>query len=239
MAAPTSEYNLGDIVKIGCDYGNNPGLNKTPVGETEPRGLTITRMFLKNILSTFDWPHLLRSGTFSAAANSTSCTITLADSNAYRAIDLVTITSPAGEQTSPLEQAAYKDILQKIKQDNSYTAPTTGTPQFFAMDPTNTTPTMLLWPIPQRAYSGTALYYCLPSVLSYTTSSFVDFPDSFALINAVAEVVQRWDKEPHEAVFRLVGQDLYGRVRASMGDRGRSNARSLRWGPSFRRKPSN
>lgn len=227
---------VADVVRLACDLANNSGLNVVPADDTESRGQKLLKLICHHAFLTKDWAFNQSETTWSIAANAYSQSLSAV--SLYRSIDSLIITNPVQTTTDvTLTERPWKDIWALVNQAIATTPVQTGTPQWFAVKPDKSE--FWIYPVPSVAYSGKLLYYTMPNVAGWTTSTVLPFEDTQCLVTALAEVIQRWDKEQQSTLMARVADQMWADYRAAHEDQGRASARRWRWSSAYRRKPSN
>lgn len=219
---------LAQIITQGLQQGGNPGLATIPAGYTESIALTFCKSFLHHIFLNYDFPIQLKWGTFTTGTGADGTyAVSLAGLTRYRSVKMIKLDTIHEPLTQKLDIA---DIYTKILSDQDSSPVPTGKPyEYAAKDKTQ----LYVYPIPDVTYTGKILYYSMPDVAGYTTSTVVEFEDTYALINAVAFFARDYDKDSIMNLTGSIAKQLFGEYRVAVEDVGRDTVNQLQLSKQF------
>lgn len=214
--------NRGEIITEALQLGGNPGLTT--------RAQNFLNLFLDHLYRVFDWDFLLTEASISGS----SYTFTLpADYGRVLAIHMDAVGSNAIAER-PLIQTDYPSLWKATRVDNANVTTTTSGPTHFAISPA--TPSGIVWPVSSVAWTGKMLYYKIPAKLT-DDLDYPAFPHSLALVNAVTNYVESYERESLQILIDRAADEVLGQYANAHFDQGRAGQMSVgmdanvyRWG---------
>lgn len=215
------------IIVQGLQTAGNPGLNRIPAGYTESLAYTFLRLFLHHVFLTYDFSFLVTSASVSTGYGGLQHQIDLSALTRYRNIKALRLNTI---KDALFQNQHYEDLWQQIEADSETSPVISGTPVQFAITPDKSI--MVLYPIPNVAYTGKVLYYSMPNVSAFISSTVVPFEDSMALVSAVEQFARNYDKDTMVNLSTSIAHQLFGEYRAAQEDAGRQSALAVRLDPA-------
>lgn len=213
MASPES---IGDIITSALARASNPGISA--------EALT----FAKRLFA-----HLYRTHKFGFNIASTSVTVTntneisLSSLTTFRSTYQLTLVDIA----QPIEEKPYKDLSAKLIFDAAQS--TTGTPRYFTCEHDRSK--LLLWPRPDRSYTGTLKYYSAPATTAWTTATFPEYESALAIEAAIADWALNYDKEPLGVLVTRLAEQLHAEYVNTLEPVGNASQTTLRFSSRYRK----
>ncbi len=162
---------------------------------------------------------MLKSTTISLTQGNEKIDLTgLTDYKATRKVMLDNETDPLHET-----RGGYPDLLHLINEANR--EGNEGTPREYAVEPDQTD--IVVFPVPQQAYTGTLLYYSIPAAPTDDTET-PWFRDTMSLVMAVAEYSKLRDQESLVQLMTAQVNEMITRARMVARDRGRDRPVTMR-----------
>lgn len=211
MAAISYPSTIADIVDRGLELGGDTGLDS--------EATVYLVLLLEKLARDYDWAELLTSTAITVTAEQSTVDISaLTDYKAVRKVMLDNVADPLTEASG-----GYPDLIHSVNEaarTSNY-----GTPAEYATTPDKQD--LVLYPIPAQAYTGTLLYYRIPAAPTADTES-PWFPDTMALVAAVAEYSKLHSQESLVTLVERQVKTMIASARAAARDRGRDRPVTMR-----------
>lgn len=207
----------GQIISEGLELGGNPGLSD--------RARVFLNILLNHIERVWDWTYLEKEAPISLSAGDEKASLAaVTDFGKVLQVHM-------DKDGVPLKQVRYDEIWRKIRVDQG--ANSQGTPTEFAVEPDKTD--LVVWPIPKKAAAGKLRYISVPvqpdpgaaNEVTYN-ADVPNFPDSYALVMAVAEFAKLYDQEEFFALTDQLVARIMAEARVAEWDNSRASAVSAK-----------
>lgn len=211
----------GEIITEALQLGGNPGLTT--------RAQNFLNLFLDHLYRVFDWDFLLTEASISGTS-----TFTLpSDYGRVLAIHLDAVGSNSIAEYS-LVQSDFPSLWQRQRTDTASGLTASSGPTHFAISPT--TPSGIVWPTSSVTFTGKMLYYKIPAKLT-ADGDYPAFPHSLALVNAVTNYVESYERESLQILIDRAADEVLARYANAHFDQGRAGSMDVgmdknvfRWG---------
>lgn len=215
MATISTPVTIADIVQEGLELGGDTSLID--------RATPYLVLLLAKLARDYDWPELLKTQSITALKETARIDISgISDYKATRKVRFDEITAPLLES-----KGGYPDLIHTVEEaerEGNY-----GTPREYVIEPDKTD--LILYPIPEKQYSGHLLYYSIPATPTDDTEE-PWFEDTAALVMAVAEFAKLHQQESLVQLVQAQVDTMVARTRMAARDRGRDRPVTMRRDPN-------